>query len=516
MQYRFIPYLWVSLTLTIILLLLIRFALKRYAEKGVPYFLFALILSTVWVISQAMEISAVDLSSKTVWANLTYIPSTLAPVAYFYLALFYLGLEKRTKKRWLLAFLIFMPLMFNVLVWTNDYHGLIRQNIYLDTSGAFPVVGKTYGPIFRIYAVYNSLLSFVTMIILGRGLYINENKLQKVQIVSLLTGLLLPTISVLVFILKVFPLKIDPTPITIGVSAIIISWSILRYHLFDVVSFAHSMIIKEMCTGMIILDNMGSVLEINPAAQNMLNISLPKPPENSVDLVLNSYPGMIDAYKNQVSKTNEIFIKTESGINYCEVSLKQLNNSNDIPVGWIYQIYDVTRRKLEEDKIKELATHDVLTGLINRTYFEKVFSGSLEAAKMSGISLAVAYLDLDDFKNVNDSFGHDAGDVLLREVSDRLKAVLKGSGIVSRYGGDEFAVLFPSVDGQKTLDNFACAIGEELEKHIEYDGLQIPIRASIGFSIFPQDGDSLDELIKTADKAMYEKKRSNKLAYVVH
>ena len=267
---------------------------------------------------------------------------------------------------------------------------------------------------------------------------------------------------------------------------------------------------------MIILDNMGSVLEINPAAQNMLNISLPKPPENSVDLVLNSYPGMIDAYKNQVSKTNEIFIKTESGINYCEVSLKQLNNSNDIPVGWIYQIYDVTRRKLEEDKIKELATHDVLTGLINRTYFEKVFSGSLEAAKMSGISLAVAYLDLDDFKNVNDSFGHDAGDVLLREVSDRLKAVLKGSGIVSRYGGDEFAVLFPSVDGQKTLDNFACAIGEELEKHIEYDGLQIPIRASIGFSIFPQDGDSLDELIKTADKAMYEKKRSNKLAYVVH
>lgn len=511
MQYRFVPYLWVSLALTIILILLIKFAVKRYSEKGVPYFLVALVLATVWVVAQALEISAVDLSTKLVWANITYIPSTLIPVAYFYLALQFTGLDSWSKKRWLLTFLLLMPLIYNILLWTNDFHGLIRQNILLDASGSISVIKKTYGPVFWIYSVYNYLLTIVTLAILIKAMFRYKNKLERVHAFSLFMGLLLPVCSLFIYISKIFPLKIDPSPITIGLSAIIISWSILRYHLFDLVSFAHSMIIKEMSTGMIILDNARKVLEINPAAQKMLNISLLQMSNNSIDTILISYPRMIDAYYHQVCKTTEIYIKTESSFNYCEVSLKKLANSDNIPVGWIYQIYDVTHRKLEEDKTKESATHDALTGLINRPYFEKVFSGSLEASRMSGTYLAVAYLDLDDFKLVNDTYGHYAGDVLLRAVSDRLKAVLKGSGIVSRYGGDEFAILFPSIDSRKTLDNIASAISSELDKHIEYNGTQIPISASIGFSIFPEDGDSLEELIKRADEIMYEIKRSKKL-----
>ena len=510
MHYRFVPYLWMSLALTIILIFLIRFAFKRYAEKGVPYFLLTLVLAVVWVDAQAMEIAAVDLSAKLFWANISYIPSALIPVVYLYLALKFAGLDKWSKKRWLLTLLLLMPLLYNILLWTNEFHGLIRQNIFLDTSGSISVIGKTYGPVFWIYSVYNYLLTIVTLLILLKGLRVFKNRLERAQLFSLFMGLLLPACSVLLYISKIFPLKIDPSPITIGLSAMIISWSIFRYHLFDLVSFAHSMIIKEMSTGMIILDNAGTVLEINPAAQNMLNISLLQPSNNSIDTVLKSYPRMIEVYKKQVSKINEIFIKTEFGINYCEVSLKRLTNSDDIPVGWIYQIYDVTHRRLEEDKVKEQATHDALTGLINRSYFEKVFSGSLEASRISGTSLVVAYLDLDDFKLINDTYGHDAGDALLRAVAGRLKAVLKSSGIVSRYGGDEFAIMFPSIDDETTLDSIASTISDELEKYIEYDGKQLPVRTSIGFGVFPEDGDSLEVLIKKADETMYEKKRSKK------
>ena len=293
MQYRFVPYLWVSLALTIILLLLIKFSLKRYAEKGVPYFLVTLILAAVWVVAQALEIAAVDLSTKLVWANITYIPSTLIPVAYFYLALRFTGLDRLSKKRWLLTFLLLMPFIYNILLWTNDFHGLIRQNILLDASGSISVIKKTYGPVFWIYSVYNYLLTIVTLAILVKGLRVHKNRLERAHLLSLFMGLLLPAFSICIYISKILPLKIDPSPIMIGLSAIIISWSILRYHLFDLVSFAHSMIIKEMSAGMIILDNTGAVLEINPAAQNMLNIALLKPSNNTIYAVLKSYPRMI-------------------------------------------------------------------------------------------------------------------------------------------------------------------------------------------------------------------------------
>ncbi|MBP8640837.1 MAG: diguanylate cyclase [Oscillospiraceae bacterium] len=513
MQYKFVPYLWISITLTIILFFLIRFSSKRFTEKGVPYFLATLILSAIWVVSQALEIAAVDLSVKLFWANMMYIPSTMIPVAYFYLALRFVGLDKWSKKRWLLTCLLLIPLIYNLLLWTNGYHELIRQNIYLDTSGSFPVVGKTYGPLFWIYSVYNYLVTIVTLAILVKGLHIHNNQMERAQIISLFIGLLLPAFSVFIFISKALPLKVDPSPIMIGISAIIISWSILRYHLFDLVSFAHSIIINEMSTGMIILDNSGSVLEINPAAQSMLSVFLTQSSNNSIETVLNAYPRMIQAFRNQKNETTDIFTKTETSLNYCEVSLKQLTNSENVPVGWIYQIYDVTRRKLEEERIKELATHDALTGLINRTYFEKIFSSSLEASKISGTSLAVAYLDLDDFKQVNDTFGHGAGDILLRAAANRLKVVLKGLGIVSRYGGDEFAVMFPSIENRNALKEIACNISNQLESSIEYEGTQIPLRASIGFSIYPEDGNSLEVLIRKADEIMYANKRTKKALF---
>ena len=101
MQYRFFPYLWISAALTVILFYLIGFAWKRRSLKSVPHFLFALIFASVWVISQALEISAVNLSMKIIWANVMYIPSTLTPVAYFFLAIQFVNLKKLQKKRWL-------------------------------------------------------------------------------------------------------------------------------------------------------------------------------------------------------------------------------------------------------------------------------------------------------------------------------------------------------------------------------------------------------------------------------
>lgn len=511
MIYNFVPYLWISLVLIIILISLIIFAWKRRSEKGGLYFLLTLFLSAVWVASQAMEIATTGLSGKIIWANILYIPSTLIPVTYFFMALHFTRMDNWLKIRWLPHYMLIIPISLNLLLWTNDYHGLIWQNVYLDTSGLTPVISKTYGPFFWVYAIYNIILTIITLLILIRGLNI-KNRLQRAQALALFMGLLLPACSVCLYITKIFPFQIDPTPMTIGISSIIISWSIFKYHLFDIISIAHSMIIKEMSTGMIIFDNEGEVLEINPAAQNMLNIRLKQQFNNTVDTILEAYPRLIEIYNSQVNNISEIVIKNQTNINYYEVSCKQLSNSNHIPIGWILQIYDITQRKLEEEVIKEMATHDALTGLINRACFEKMFIIAKEDAQKAGTALAIAYLDLDDFKMVNDTYGHDVGDIFLREAADRLKDALKESAIISRYGGDELAILFPSIEGRNTLNHIYDKICNGFERCIEYNDVHMPIKASIGFSIYPADGDNLDLLIKKADKIMYEIKRSKKAA----
>ncbi|MFB0920919.1 MAG: histidine kinase N-terminal 7TM domain-containing protein [Oscillospiraceae bacterium] len=478
--------------------------------KSVPCFLLALIFAAVWVISQAMEIAAVDLSTKLIWANIMYIPSTLTPVAYFFLAVQFVDLENLQKKRWLPVCLLLMPLAMNILLWTNDYHGLVRLNVFLDTSGPFSVVGKTYGPFFWIYTVYNYLLTIVTLLILIRGLCASKGRQRRAQILSLFLGLLLPACSVCVYISKIFPFKVDPTPIVIGLSGLIISWGIFRYRLFDIVKIAYSTVIREMCAGLIILDSEGIVLEINPAAASMLRLPSRPPKGISVTKLLEAYPQLISLFEAKINITEEIILSDDGGTNYYEVSLKRLEKSADAPLGWIMQIYNITKRKLEEEKIRHVASHDALTGLLNRAHFQLVFTEELAHAKMTASTFAVAYLDLDDFKLINDTYGHEAGDEYLKEVAGRLTGILRTSDIIARYGGDEYVILFPSVGENEKLEFISAKIFKSFEESFVLNGKALQLKASIGFSVYPRDGSSLDTLISKADKAMYAVKSTHK------
>jgi len=510
MHYNFYPYLWISISLLIILSFLLNFAWKRRAEKGVPYFFLTLVLAALWVFSQAMEIAAADLSTKLIWANIMYIPSTLTPVTYFFLALFFLGQEKWLKNRWLPILLLIMPLLLNALLWTNGYHGLVRQNIYLDTSGSFPVIGKTYGPFFWIYSTYNIILTLFTLTILLKETIECKDKLRRAQVTSLFLGLLIPMCSVCVYISRIFPLKVDPTPLAIGFSSLVIFWGIFRYRLFDIVRIAHSMVIHEMSTGLVILDNEGGVLEVNPAATEMLDIPRKKPAVGSIYTLLDRFPQLINLYNGKTDRSEEAVFANGENTNYYEISLKKLENSGSTPLGWIIQIYNITKRKVEEDRIRHIATHDTLTGLMNRGYFQKVFSEELTHARMNGSNFSLAYMDLDDFKLINDTYGHEAGDEYLREVAERLIRVLRNTDIISRYGGDEYAILFPSVGDDEILEFITRKLFNAFEADFSYNGLDIPIKASVGFSVYPRDGLNLETLIDKADKAMYSIKTAQK------
>jgi diguanylate cyclase (GGDEF)-like protein len=173
---------------------------------------------------------------------------------------------------------------------------------------------------------------------------------------------------------------------------------------------------------------------------------------------------------------------------------------------------DVTARRLAEGRVQRLAYHDDLTGLPNRAAFMEHIAGTVVQARARGSRFALLFLDLDGFKEINDSLGHDAGDDLLRQVSQRIRACLRQADRLARFGGDEFLVLIDPVRRRRDVEAVTRKILKAVATPLKLDGLMATVSASIGIAMFPDDGDDPRRLLKNADAAMYLAKQGGRNA----
>ncbi|MGE5625132.1 MAG: putative bifunctional diguanylate cyclase/phosphodiesterase [Bacillota bacterium] len=173
-------------------------------------------------------------------------------------------------------------------------------------------------------------------------------------------------------------------------------------------------------------------------------------------------------------------------------------------------VADVTAQKVDQTKLDYLAHHDVLTGLANRAVFEEQLSHSLARVKRHFQNVTLLFVDLDNFKEVNDSFGHQCGDAVLRTIAGRLMACCRKGDVVARLGGDEFAVVMD--DNEKTEDvaQFVPRLLEEVARPIKALGREVQVSASVGIAVHPVDGEDMGELIRNADAAMYAAKQGGR------
>ena len=175
-------------------------------------------------------------------------------------------------------------------------------------------------------------------------------------------------------------------------------------------------------------------------------------------------------------------------------------------------VRDIRRRKASQARIDFMAHHDLLTGLPNRALLLDRLEFILASARRHGTQAAILFIDLDNFKTVNDSLGHAAGDALLKIIAARIPAALRGVDVVSRHGGDEFLVVLPDLEGDQGPVPVAEKLLATISEPMELEGQSISVSPSIGIALFPRDGDTPEALIKNADAAMYlakERGRSN-------
>jgi diguanylate cyclase (GGDEF)-like protein/PAS domain S-box-containing protein len=190
------------------------------------------------------------------------------------------------------------------------------------------------------------------------------------------------------------------------------------------------------------------------------------------------------------------------------LTAKPLINEQGTAMGWRGVARDVTQALMADKHMAWLAHFDTLTGLTNRTHFRVLLETALQQARPPQRGGAVMCLDLDHFKTVNDTLGYPTGDTLLMEVARRLKAAVNSDDVVGRLGGDEFAVLVRSAADVRQINQTAQRILDAMREPCTALGAQVPVRLSIGIACFPQDGESVDELMQHAELALYDAKTS--------
>jgi len=214
--------------------------------------------------------------------------------------------------------------------------------------------------------------------------------------------------------------------------------------------------------------------------------------------------GRMSGFESQV-------FRQDGAVIWISENAREVRDADGILLYYEGTVEDVTERKSWEHRLEHLATHDGLTGLPNRVLFRDRLEQALRLAEREGTRLAVVFVDLDNFKAVNDTLGHAAGDRLIRSVAERLRESMRDSDTVARLGGDEFVVLMPAL--RASGDAFAATLERVLQglrAHIKTEGRQFGVTCSMGVAVFPDDARDADALLVRADEAMYRAKQAGK------
>ncbi|MGQ7277769.1 EAL domain-containing protein [Brevibacillus thermoruber] len=271
-------------------------------------------------------------------------------------------------------------------------------------------------------------------------------------------------------------------------------------------------VIAENCSDLIaVIDREGTFLYLSPSYQTLFGDDgiemesghlLQWVHEEDRELVEN-YLKQICAARN-ASSLLEFRVHTKSGRSlYLETKGNPILDPCGDVQNLVLVMRDVTERKQWEQTIFHLAYHDTLTELPNRRLFIDRLRKEVYQAKRFQSQLAVMFLDVDRFKQINDSWGHEVGDVILAEIAKRIKQCLGTNDVVARLGGDEFTILLPHISGRHEVDQVAQRIRARLEEPLEVNGRQHTLSCSMGIAVFPSDGREADELLKRADMALY-------------
>jgi diguanylate cyclase (GGDEF)-like protein len=276
--------------------------------------------------------------------------------------------------------------------------------------------------------------------------------------------------------------------------------------------------LESTADGILVLDNAGKVVSFNQkfaSIWHLINLDLSCHEDDLLNVIsrqlIESDIASLQALFAQASLEQPNFLRLKSG-KVIECCLRPQQLMGEI-VGKVWSCRDVSQEKQTEAIIKYQAFHDALTNLPNRILFNQKFAAALSDAANNSALVAVMFLDLDRFKEVNDTFGHSVGDCLLQDVVQRLCNCLRPTDVLARWGGDEFVLLLPQMSRREDASEIAYRLVEALQPGFFLQGHCVHITASIGIAVYPHDGSDSSTLLQNADMALYWAKKCGRNTY---
>jgi len=288
----------------------------------------------------------------------------------------------------------------------------------------------------------------------------------------------------------------------------------------------YKVIVESASEGIIKYDDTGEISYANPKALKLLRYSLESIKKvNVFDLLANSDENIEKSesalteltgnmLQNKAFNCNRVLIRNSQDINIVtEINCNSVLDADGLVDSHIIMFQDITARTLNEQRLIKLAKYDVLTGLSNRSKFHDFTEGKITYCAHNNKKLALLFIDIDHFKNINDSMGHDAGDELLVSIAERLRSCIRETDLVARIGGDEFAITLLEMGSPNQVTKIVQEILKVLRKPFFIQSQEINISASIGISLYPESGSDVKTLTKTADTAVHQAKTDGRNTY---
>lgn len=470
---------------------------RRRLAPGAAGFSLLLLSASVYALGYAGEVGEKTLAQALFWLHVEYLAIPWIP-AFWLLAVRH---HQRLRTRQALLFFVVPGITF-VSALAGLQHGLVNRAIEFVPQGPFWVVVARPGLIGLLYIVY-----LYAALLWGASRYAatlrSGSSLFRKQALVILSGSLVPLLGHLLYFSGLSPYRLDLSPLALAVTIAVIQRG-FHYRCFEVAPVARDYVFNNMRDAVLVLDVQGRLVDFNFAAQHLLPMLGDECVGQDTGALLADIPQLREALTGP-APLRAIPLQTGDETRYFDVRTFPLRAArNEDAIGRAAILADTTAQVRLVHKLRQHAETDPLTGIANRRRFLEVLSQEHRRAVRYSLPLSMLMVDLDDFKLVNDRFGHPTGDSVLCAAVVRMAACLRTSDLLARLGGEEFAILLP-VTGRAGAMEAAERIRNTLrDSTIDVNGHSIPITASVGVaSLDKAEGDQPEQLIEQADHALY-------------
>ncbi len=505
---------------------------RRPPAPGLWFLVWMLALLAVWTFSYAMITLSPSLVAKHFWLKVENLAIVSVPVLWFFFTLQYTALDKWLTRPIMILFwvipLVTLSLLFSER-WLHLYYSFTQP---VSEAGGPLVIGR--GPWYLVQLIQSYLLDLIGIILLTRR-FSQFRNIYRRQAITLLGAILIPALVNLFYQLapRFVPsiaISIDLTPLSFTVTAALLGAGIFGWRLFDLMPITRHRVLDYIPEMVVVVDPHDRVLDANKTAQEWLGKTLDEIVGKDPIEIFHGWTQLINRFLTANETREEIQIPGDPPRTF-ELTVSALYNQSGGLEGRVIVAHDITYHKWLENDMKyaneslknqlaeieqlradleEQAIRDPLTNVYNRRYMAEFLDKEIARAEREKTPVSLVIMDMDNFKQFNDSYGHRCGDVILESFANFLLEHTRRGDVVCRYGGEEFVILMPNAPLEIGYERAETWRQDFSETPIDYEGMKFSATFSAGVATFPQHGLTGDSILQAADKALYRSKNGGR------